>query len=676
MGDAVTQRALLPWRSSPWQKLRLPMVGFVVSGVLFALVAVQLETGFGGPTVSNLFTNWLYDGVGLAAAFACFARGLRGGERAAWGLIGLGMLAWTLGDIYWTVALQTVANPPYPSLADAGYLGLYLPAFVGLALLVRAPVVHFTASAWLDGLGAGLTVCALAAGVVLNEVWRTSTGHFAAVATNMAYPAGDALLLGLVLAAFGFSGWRFDRTWLLLGGGLGLFALADSVYLFQVATGTYQYGTFDLGWPAGFVLIAGAACAPQTRIRRGLLAGRALLVAPLATAALCLAVEIWDHFYRVNPVALIAASLGLAAVIARMALTFNEHLAMLGTSRIESLTDQLTGLGNRRALMQRLDELFDGGHALPRLLLLFDLDGFKAYNDTFGHSAGDALLNRLGDRLSRSMAGRGTAYRLGGDEFCILVEGSFVDLEWVRAAAVASLRETGEAFAITCSSGHVVIPDEAGNAQAALQLADRRMYVEKGAVLGDFRSRGALLQALAERDGELGQHTAGVADHAARLAAEVGLRGVDAKAVRAAAELHDVGKLALPEALLAKPGPLDDQEWELVREHTLIGERIIAADDGLERVAAIVRSTHERWDGTGYPDGLAGEGIPLPARIIAICDAYEAMTTTRTYRPARTHHEAVQELRDSAGTQFDPSLVEIFIPTIPIITAVPFARPA
>jgi two-component system, cell cycle response regulator len=455
-----------------------------------------------------------------------------------------------------------------------------------------------------------------------------------------------------------------------------LFAVADSVYLVQVATGTYHYGTFDLGWPAGFVLIAAAACAPQTRLRKSLLEGRALLVAPLATASICLAVEIWDHFYRVNPVALVAASLGLAAVIARMALTFNEHLAMLRTTRVESLTDHLTGLGNRRALMQRLDRLFDHGQPTGRLLLLFDLDGFKAYNDTFGHTAGDALLMRLGERLSRSIADRGTAYRLGGDEFCILVEGGFVDLEWVRAAAVASLRETGEAFAITCSSGHVVIPEEAGTAQAALQLADRRMYAEKGASLGDFRSRGALLQALAERDTDLGRHTAGVADHAVRLAVEAGLRGVEAKAVRAAAELHDIGKLALPEALLNKPGPLDEQEWELVREHTLIGERIIAADDGLGPVAKIVRSTHERWDGDGYPDGLAGEDIPLAARIIAICDAYEAMTTTRTYRAALTHDGAVRELRESAGTQFDPSLVEMFIATIPVVTLVPMARPA
>ena len=205
MSDAATQRGSLPWPLRP-RRLNLPLAAFAVAALLFTLIAVQLETGFGGPAVGNVFANWLYDGVGVAAACACFARGLRAGERAAWLLIGLGVLAWTAGDIYWTVALQTVADPPFPSLADAGYLGLYLPAFVGLGLLIRVRVVRFTASVWLDGLGAGLTVCALAAGIVLNEVWQTSTGGFAAVATNMAYPAGDALLLGLVLAAFGFSG--------------------------------------------------------------------------------------------------------------------------------------------------------------------------------------------------------------------------------------------------------------------------------------------------------------------------------------------------------------------------------------------------------------------------------------------------------------------------------------
>jgi two-component system, cell cycle response regulator len=358
---------------------------------------------------------------------------------------------------------------------------------------------------------------------------------------------------------------------------------------------------------------------------------------------------------------MIAASLGLLAVIGRLLVTFKEYLSLLHLTRAESLSDALTGLGNRRALMRRLDEHFAARSGDPSLLLLFDLDGFKAYNDTFGHGAGDALLQRLGGRLRASVGSRGEVFRLGGDEFCILVQGSSVNLPWVRAAATASLRESGDAFAISCSSGFALLPDEAENTHDALQVADRRMYAEKGLGVGGGESRGVLLQALAERDESLGTHTNGVARYSTALAAELGLVGTEAKLVRAAAELHDVGKLALPETILQKPGQLDDEEWKIVQQHTLIGERIIAAAEGLEHVALTVRSTHERWDGAGYPDGLRGEEIPLAARMIAICDAYDAITSERPYRHARSSERAIEELRASAGTQFDPHLVETFI---------------
>jgi len=652
----------------------LPLAAVGVSALLFLSLAIQLETGFGGAWVDNLFTNWLYDCVGEAAALACLLRGLRHDEeRTAWILVGLAILAWTGGDVYYTFALQNLANQPFPSLADAGYLGFYVPAFVGLGLLVRSRVVHFEGSVWLDGLIAALTVCSFAAGIVLEQVWRTSTGDLAAVATNLAYPAGDALLLALVVGAFAFSGWSLDRAWLLVA--LGLFAVADSVYLVQVADGTYRYGSvLDLGWPAAFVLLGAAACLPRARVRRARLEGWGLLAVPVVMAFGCLGVEVWDHFHRVSAVAMISASLGLAAVIARLGVTFGEHLRLLQRTRRESLTDALTGLGNRRALIQLLDGLF-AAPAKPHLLLLFDLDGFKAYNDSFGHGAGDALLRRLGERLRTSLGGRGGAYRLGGDEFCILVPGTEVELEWIRTAASASLRESGDGFTITCSSGHVLVPTEAHTASEALQLADRRMYVEKGSALGGHDSREVLLRALAERDRALGEHTSVVADYAAAFASELGLHGAEAKLVRAAAELHDVGKLALPETILAKPAALDEAEWKLVRQHTLVGERIIGAADGLEDVARTVRSTHERWDGAGYPDGLGGEQIPLPARIVAICDAYDAMTSDRPYRPALTSAEAVAELRRSAGGQFDPTLTEVFVErVVPLVATEPRGR--
>jgi diguanylate cyclase (GGDEF)-like protein/putative nucleotidyltransferase with HDIG domain len=643
----------------------LPFVGLGVATVLFILVTTQLLAGYGSASISHLFTYWFYDGVGEAAAAACLLRGLRHSEdRLAWILIGVGVAVWTAGDAYYTFALQDLpsAKVPYPSLADVGYLGFYPPTFVGIALLVRSRIVRFDGSVWLDSLIASLTACSLTTGIVLGVVWQSSTGSFSAIATNIAYPAGDALLLSLVVGALALSGWRLDRAWLLVGGGLVLFSVGDSTYLFEVAKGTYRYGTWlDVSWLAAFVVIAGAACAPSARRRAMRLEGWGLVAAPVALGSICISLVLWDHFHRVNVVAVVTASLALVAVLGRLSITFGEYLRLLDRTRDESLTDALTGLRNRRALILALDDLCAGAAPPPHLLLLFDLDGFKAYNDSFGHNAGDAVLRRLGQRLRAAVGERGHAYRLGGDEFCILVEGSSVDLEWVQAAASASLRESGEGFAITCSGGHVLIPLEADTPSIALEAADRRMYAEKGTGPTHRDSRKVLLQALVERDTLLGHHTSTVADLASALAAEAGLVGAAAKLVRAVAELHDVGKLALPETLLQKPEPLDDVEWRLVRQHTIIGERIVSRAEGFEEVASTIRSTHERWDGSGYPDRLEGEEIPRAARVVAVCDAYDAMTSDRPYRDAMTPAAAADELRRTAGSQFDPELVEIFL---------------
>jgi two-component system, cell cycle response regulator len=306
----------------------------------------------------------------------------------------------------------------------------------------------------------------------------------------------------------------------------------------------------------------------------------------------------------------------------------------------------------------------------PLLLMLFDLDGFKSYNDTFGHPAGDALLAHLGVKLAASVATYGEAYRLGGDEFCAVVTVEEDRLEEVMAGASLALSESGEEFSITASHGVVLLPHEAATLEQALQLADERMYSHKHGRSGAReQARDVLMRTMQAKKPDLREHSSEVADLAVAVARRLGMDGEEIDEIARAAELHDVGKVGIPDVILEKPAGLDATEWELMYQHTILGERILNAAPALRPVARIVRSTHERWDGRGYPDRLRGEEIPPGARVVAVCDAYDAMTTDRAYRAAVGHEAACQELRDMAGSQFDPQVVDAFIAEIAERTA-------
>jgi two-component system, cell cycle response regulator len=373
-------------------------------------------------------------------------------------------------------------------------------------------------------------------------------------------------------------------------------------------------------------------------------------------------VLLWDR--QVAALSDPAIELALAVpflLVLRLALSLRENNRLLERSRVEALTDSLTGLGNRRALMRALSEaLEEAAGGRPWRLALFDLDGFKAYNDVFGHVAGDVLIEHLGGRLAGSVQGVGRAFRMGGDEFCVLVPAERATAALVRAGE--ALREEGEGFRIDASVGVVELPGDAADAEAALQLADRRMYAQKeGRPHSPARQSGdVLLRVIGEREPELLAHTRAVAELSRSLATAMGLDAELRETVARAAELHDVGKVAVPDAILTKPGPLDEDEEAFMRRHTVIGESIIAEAPALREVAALVRASHERWDGSGYPDGLAGHEIPLGARIVSVCDAFSAMRQERPYGAVRGEEEALDELRRGAGSQFDPALVAAF----------------
>jgi diguanylate cyclase (GGDEF)-like protein/putative nucleotidyltransferase with HDIG domain len=349
-----------------------------------------------------------------------------------------------------------------------------------------------------------------------------------------------------------------------------------------------------------------------------------------------------------------------------------------------ALTDPLTGLGNHRHFHERLARELE--HAVryhgPLAVCLVDVDDFKRVNDRFGHPAGDSVLARVAARLRQT----GEAFRIGGDEFAVMLPGYRTE-EALRAAESIIERVGGLDFGqmgpITVSAGIALAPDHAqqrdellkrvdsalywakeyGKNQArvyrpdVLELADLKRLASAGDRAARLRAAASLARAVDARDVYTGMHSERVAQLASRLAVRLGLSREEVELTQLAASLHDVGKLAIPEELLRKPTPLTGSEWSTLRQHAQIGFRMVESL-GVDPVAASVLHHHERWDGAGYPDSLAGPEIPLGARIIFVADAYDAMTSEHVYGPRLTDDEALAEIVRCAGTQFDPAVVE------------------
>jgi two-component system cell cycle response regulator len=659
--------AVMRSRSAPGFRRAFPIPPIVaVLLVLLTVWVVGYELSC--TAIPSIFGALPFRGVGPDIAFAtagllAIGRSIRG-ERG-WALIGVGALCWASGDVYWQLNLAHMSSPPVPSWADAGYLSFCPLTFIGILTLVRKGSSDAPKTLVADALAAALAVGAVSAAVVIQPVLTHAVGGTLAVATNLAYPIVDLLLLGLIVGATALRRWRLQRTWVLLGLSVISFWIADSVYLIKVADGTYSLADwYNPLWYASPIISACAAWLPRAPASQSVSRreGTRGIVLSLSFACLALGVLVWSSFSSVGAIAVVLATLSLLVIMARLLLTWRENAALLRASQEEALTDALTGLANRRALALELERRMAlGPECSPYLVALFDLDGFKHYNDTFGHPTGDALLQRLGRNLESQLGGRGTAFRMGGDEFCAVIDDLDAPDTTLKAAG-AALSEHGEGFTISCSYGSILLPAEAQNTETALRLADQRMYAQKRGDRSSASRQSAdvLLRALAERNPELGSHLRDVALLASRVARRFTLPVEEVESIRQAAELHDVGKVAIPDAILFKPGALNDNEWSFIRRHTLIGERIIGAAPALRRVAAIVRSTHENLDGTGYPDGLAGEAIPLGSRIIYVCDAFHAMTTDRAYRPAVDEETALAELRRCAGSQFDADVVDAF----------------
>jgi two-component system cell cycle response regulator len=378
------------------------------------------------------------------------------------------------------------------------------------------------------------------------------------------------------------------------------------------------------------------------------------------TVAVILAVTIGLHPHATlrDPVPVFATLALLTAVVSIVCALQSAELHQ----RSEATIDPLTGLANRRQLSYDLDSVWSQATVEhPVRLLLFDLDGFKSYNDNFGHLGGDLLLTRLAGAFKRAVASHGCAYRLGGDEFCALLWSDAG--EAVVGDCLQALSAEGDGFSITSSYGSVTLPEEAADPRLALQLADERMYTHKdsGRASAGRQTRDLALQFLAAAEPALHAHSSHVADLTDGVARRLGLVTAELSDAVRAAELHDIGKVAMPYSLLHKAGPLDDHEWKLMRHHTIIGASILSAAPALAHVAVIVGASHERYDGTGYPRGLAGAQIPIASQIVFVCDSFVAMISDSPFGEAKSEIDALRELRKCAGSQFDPRVVDAFM---------------
>lgn len=457
--------------------LRIALAAVLFGGT--ALVTLHDWFGLGGGNFDDLAGGELYDAVVVAAGVACLLRSRAvQAERGAWLLIGAAVLAWAAGEIYWTANILDNPDAPYPSLADAGYLAFYPLAYAGIAMLVRARADEIDWRLWTDGAIAALGTAALGAAFVFDFVAERTTGTALEVATSLAYPLGDIVMLAMIVGVIALTNWHPGRTWSLLLAGLAALVVADIAYTVQATGGFVPPGN----WIDPIYLIS-ATCIGTilwqpgaARIGSDHLGNRRELMVPAIFAAVMIGLFAMQYMSATSGLTTMLWAATMLAVIARLAMSVRENRALLEQVQ----TDPLTGLGNRGRMQVDLARL--GARASethPISLLFLDLNGFKAYNDRLGHPEGDKLLTRLGCALRDAVVGDGTAYRVGGDEFCVLLTCSEHRFDSVARKAASALSERGSNYDVSTAWGSATIPGEAADPSEALRLADVRMYAQK-----------------------------------------------------------------------------------------------------------------------------------------------------------------------------------------------------
>jgi two-component system cell cycle response regulator len=671
-----------------------------------ALFAAGTLITEGQGTVGRVLVNVVYLVPHmLAVVFAVWAaRRTHGVYRRLWTMLACAIPLWLVGESI--VSFNHVvldAEPPFPGAADAFFLTFYVALIATFLVALRPALMVRSWKAVLDA-----SVLAVAVGfigwVTLVAPQLSQSASLAAV-VGVAYPMLDVAMLTIVVSLTLASFRRPPLSLLLLIGAIAAGALTDVALTYvSLHTTSPELSWLKIGWEAEALLLALSAVA-AVRAAEGSrrpdtpdLRDRGLAIV-LAGVAATLAVVLVDALYSDFSLATGIVALYLVGAIAlRLQLTSREREQIaieLEASLVEqqriSDTDELTGLRNRRYADRQLADRTRTGHnglQAETGVLILDLDHFKEVNDAHGHPGGDEVLRIASKRLTAAGRPGDVVARYGGEEFLVIlheVDRTHLSTtaERFRECIAETPFEIGEEHPVivTASVGGASMPADAATLTELLRIADRALYTAKSmgrnrVQIGSHGDEGSI-EGLMER-GSVLNFVQALVDHvdashddvdhgsdAARwtgpLADELGLDAGQRWRATAAARLHDIGKLGVPPEILAKPGPLDPAEWKLVRRHPEVGATILALAPGLRDVAEVVREHHERFDGTGYPDGLAGEGISIEGRIVSVCDAWVAMRSDRPHHSARSEAEAAAELRRVAGSQLDPRVVDAFL---------------
>jgi diguanylate cyclase (GGDEF)-like protein len=329
-----------------------------------------------------------------------------------------------------------------------------------------------------------------------------------------------------------------------------------------------------------------------------------------------------------------------------------------------SYHDHLTGLYNRRYFEQELKNL-DTPENLPLSIIMFDVNGLKLVNDSFGHDLGDALLKKSAEAIKKACREEDIIARIGGDEFVILLPRTTAAEAAQISNHIKELASDEKAANMELSISYGYDTKKTDN-QSIIEIianAENHMYRHKLYERSSIRSKitDLIMNTLFEKSDREAAHSNRVSSICQAIASKLNMGQDAVKKMKIAGLIHDIGKIGVDERILNKPGSLTAEERGHIERHPEIGWRLLSSTDEFSELAKYVLSHHENWDGTGYPNGLKGETIPLEARIISVADTYDAMTSERSYRKKMSRDEAVKELIRCSGTQFDPMVVDVFI---------------